>query len=406
MTLSTTDSRRRVGSAGQDQLVSAEDQHTELVAAWEPLRDLMDQLPGRIQWDGVQHMDVTDMADRVRGMASHLSGAVDLSSALRYDSALSLIRTGLEQVLVDWLVFRGRTFVQRFRGVDEERWADWQAAKDAGEEWTKDIRSWSRTRKGDVRIVREGLKSESDDGRPGRQISIYYFLLEQYRPSLGPPSAQAGDWSITADELRRMARENQDLWHVYLTWSSLLTNLRENELLDDVDAGRLAAHYRFLSGYAHPVVDHRRELYGSQALLGWPKYDHYSSELVLLYAITLGALELRNFMCTLDQPPAPTLVNAVEVEQVLRAAGSATSYFWFLGANPHAYDTWKARNEVAFGLIKDGPKGELPPEPKPDEVPYPADPLRRLVALHGSAQEMMTGLAYVSPWPRRDARWR
>ncbi len=366
----------------------------------------MDGLPGLIRWDGVQHMDVTDMADRVRGLASHLSGAVDLSMDLRYDSALSLIRTCLEQVLVDWLLFSGRTFVQRFRGIDDERWAAWQAAKDAGEEWTKDIRSWSRTRKGDVRIVREGLKSESDDGGPGRQISIYYFLLEQYWPSLGPPSVQKNDWAISADELRRMARENQDLWHVYLTWSSLLTNLQENDLIDDVDAGRLAAHYRFLSGYAHPVVDHRREVYGKDALLGWPRYDHYSSELVLLYAITLGMLEVRNFIRTLDQPPTPTLANADEVEQILTAAESATSYFWFLGANPHAYDTWKARNEVAFGLMKDGVKGVLPAEPAPDEVAYPADPLRRLVALHGSAREMMTGLAYVSPWPRHDARWR
>lgn len=82
-----------------------------------------------------------------------------------------------------------------------------------------------------------------------------------------------------------------------------MENLKGNRLVDEVDAGRLAAHYRFLSGYAHPVVDHRRELYGRQALPGWPKYDHYSSELVLLYAITLGALELTNFKRTLDQAP-------------------------------------------------------------------------------------------------------
>lgn len=154
------------------------------------------------------------------------------------------------------------------------------------------------------------------------------------------------------------------------------------------------------------MVDHRREVYGKDALLGWPKYDHYSSELVLLYAITLGALEMRNFIRTLDQPPTPKLADADGVEQLLTAAESVTSYFWFLGANPHAYDAWKARNEVAFGLMKDGDKGALPVELAPDEVPYPADPLRRLVARHGSAQELMTGVAYVSPWPRQDARWR
>jgi hypothetical protein len=88
-----------------------------MTVAWEPLRDLMDHVPELLQWDGVQYMDVTDMADRVRELASHLSGALELGSAFRYESALALTRTGLEQVLVDWLVFSGRTFVQRIRGV-------------------------------------------------------------------------------------------------------------------------------------------------------------------------------------------------------------------------------------------------------------------------------------------------
>jgi hypothetical protein len=60
----------------------------------------------------------------------------------------------------------------------------------------------------------------------------------------------------------------------------------------------------------------------------------------------------------------------------------------------------------AFRSTRDEIKGELPPKPTPDGVSYPSDPLRRLVALHGSTHEMMTGLVYVSPWPRDDARFR
>jgi len=56
--------------------------------------------------------------------------------------------------------------------------------------------------------------------------------------------------------------------------------------------------------------------------------------------------------------------------------------------------------------MRDGIRPGLPPEPTADEVLYPADPLRRLVALHGGAHEIMTGLVYVSPWPRDDARFR
>lgn len=387
--------------------VTADDEHADLESAWVRLHEVMDGLPQLLEWDDVQYMDVTDMADRVRSLAAHLDSAVELAGRFRYDSAFVLLRTGLEHTVVDWLVFLGQTLVQHYSGVDEEKWEEWQAARAAGADWTTTIRDWTRTRKGDVRVVREGLYSEPDEDGNRRQISIYYFLLEQYRPTLGPPSAQGDDWAISRDELRRMASEDQALWRVYLTWPSMITNLQENQLDDDVDAGRLTAHYRFLSGYAHPVVDQRRNTYGRNALLGWPKYDHYSSELVLLYAITLGALELRNFIGALEQRPVPRLANADMVEQVLEVAQSVTSYFWFLGANPHAYDTWKAHNEAAFRVQRAGGTTGLPAEPVPDEVPYPADPLRRLVAMHGSAHELMTGLVYASPWPRDDdARFR
>jgi hypothetical protein len=350
-------------------------------------------------------MDLTGMADRARGLSIHLDSAVVLASQFRYESALALLRTGLEQCLVDWLVFLGRTMVQRITGVDDDKWEEWQADRAAGADWTTNIRDWTRTKKGDVRIVREGMFSEPAEDGNRRQLSIYYFLLEQYRPTLGPPSVQGEDWAISRDQLRRMAGENEALWRVYLTWSALLANLQTNGLVDDLDAGRLAAHYRFLSGFAHPVSDQRRSVYGNDALLGWPKYDHYSSELVLLYAIRIASVELRNFIHAVEQQAVARLADPDEMIKMLEAAEAATSYFWFLGARPHAYDMWKARNEAIFRTLQAGGAPELPPEPGVEDVPYPADPLRRLVAMHSSATEIATGLSFVSPWPREDARF-
>ncbi len=40
------------------------------------------------------------------------------------------------------------------------------------------------------------------------------------------------------------------------------------------------------------------------------------------------------------------------------------------------------------------------------EIRYYRDPMQRLVRLHSSFQEIMTGLAYQSPWPRPDAQFR
>jgi len=150
-----------------------------------------------------------------------------------------LLRTGLEQCVIDWLLLLGKMLVQRYAGVDETTWQEWQADRAAGAEWTKTIRDWSRTKKGDVRIVREGMFSEPDKDGKRLQVSIYYFLLDQYQPTMGPPSAaRVDDWAITRDELRHWACENEAIWRAYLTWSSLLANLRENDLVDDVDAGR------------------------------------------------------------------------------------------------------------------------------------------------------------------------
>jgi hypothetical protein len=386
--------------------MSDNDEHRELVAVWKSLNGIMDGLRQRLRWGDTEYADVADMADRVRGLSIHLDSAVELADQFRYESALALLRTGLEQCLVDWLVFLGRTMVQRITGVDDDKWDEWQAARAAGADWTTNIREWKRTKKGDVRIVREGMFSEPDEDGNRRQVSIYYFLLEQYRPTLGPPSVQGEDWTISRDELRGMAGENQALWRVYLTWSALLTNLQANELIDDVDAGRLAAHYRFLSGFAHPVTDQRRNVYGNDALLGWPKYDHYSSELVLLYAIMLGSVELWHFIRAIEQRTGAHLADPDEVIKMLEGAETATSYFWFLGAHPHAYDTWKAHNAASLRTLQAGGAPELPPEPGVEDVPYPADPLRRLVAMHSSANEFLTGLAFVGPWPREDARFR
>jgi len=396
---------RREGALVHNRWVTADDDHRELDAAWGQLFHLIDGLPSRLRWGDVHHLDVADMADRVRGLGLYLDSAVRLSSQMRYEPAFALLRSALEQSLVDWLVFQGRTLVQRFKGVGEEQWAAWQKDRAAGADWTSTIRDWSRTKKGDVRVVREGLFSEPDEHGDKVQMSIYYFLLDQYQPTLGPPSAQMDTSFVELEDLRRVAGENDALWRTYLTWSSLLTNLQENALVNDADMGRLAVHYRFLSGYAHPVVDHRRETYGRDASMGWPRYDHYCSELVLLYALALGALEVRNFPPVLDTHPGASLADPDQIDEVLRAAESSASHFWFLGTNVHSYDVWQAHNQASFRLFKAG-QLTVPTAPAPDKIPYPVDPLRRLIEMHRNTEELLTGLYYQSAWPREDAWFR
>lgn len=393
--------------------MTADDEHADLVMAWKAVRTFLDQMPTFLEWHGTEYFEVREKADRVRGLGSHLAGATRLMDEFRYESALALIRTSLEQAVVDWLLFSGKTYVRRYRRVTDETWARWQADRAAGVEWTRTIKDWTRYRSGDVRVLHEGLFSEPDEQGERQQISIYYFVvLEQYQPAVGPPSQQVDDGLIGRDELRQLADENRALWEVYLTWKSMLTNLQDNALIDEDDAGRLAAHYRFLSGYAHPVADQRRAIYGRQADFDWPQYDHYSSELVLLYAIALGVLEARNFLESVADRPGLSITDLEQIMSALDMAEARIGYFWFLGSKPHAYDISKALNEVILRMLRDGmvtavtTSRELPPKPEPRDVPYPRDPLRRLVEMHSSSGGVMSGQPYMSPWPRRDAHLR
>jgi hypothetical protein len=138
----------------ENRVMSDNHEHRELVAVWKSMNGIMDGLRQRLRCGGTEYVDVTNMADRVRGLSIHLDSAVELADQFRYESALALLRTGLEQCLVDWLVFLGRTMVQRITGVDDDKWDEWQAARAAGADWTSSIREWTRTKKGDVRIVR------------------------------------------------------------------------------------------------------------------------------------------------------------------------------------------------------------------------------------------------------------
>jgi hypothetical protein len=71
-----------------------------------------------------------------------------------------------------------------------------------------------------------------------------------------------------------------------------------------------------------------------------------------------------------------------------------------------------ARNVIAFRAMRDAEGVALPDNQKPEEISYPRNPrnprnpLKRLVAMHASSREFVTGLTYISPWPRDDAQRR
>ncbi len=244
-----------------------------------------------------------------------------------YGPAFAALRSGLEHAVLDWLVFLGHTYVQRFSAIADDTWAEWQADRAVGAAWTAGITSWTRTKKGDVTIRRDGLYTEADEHGHRDQLSIYYFLLQEYDGLLGKPADQEHDGFLTLEELRARADENEARWLLYLRWSALVENLLENDLVDEEDCGRLAAHYRFLSTFAHPVSDAAQRLYARPLDGAAPHYDHYSSELILLYVVALGALELENYGAGVAASFGVDVAAAHSHSDELHRARKAADYF-------------------------------------------------------------------------------
>lgn len=186
----------------------------------------------------------------------------------------------------------------------------------------------------------------------------------------------------------------------------MLANLRLNRLLTVAQTVQVEVHYSFLSTFVHPTQAAYDLAYGHNRPSRRGQYDHYLSEFVLLYVIALATEELVIFARACRRRPAVALRDWATVEGALRDARFATDYFWFLYGHPTTY------NRIAEVHTRIDPRrvgtsrARMPDPTIVRSVRYYANPLQRLVDLHDSSQELTTGLAYVSPWPRSDARLR
>lgn len=171
--------------------------------------------------------------------------------------------------------------------------------------------------------------------------------------------------------------------------------------------GRLEVHYRFLSAFVHPVPAPYDLVYGRNRPTCAPRYDHYASELVLLYINRLAAEELKSLRRMAARTPRVRLHDWATVESHMRAAERAAAHLWFPGDQPHLYDYVEEANSrgIRSGRMVPRDRRPTPNQLRASQVRYYRDPLRRLVKMHRSFNEV-TGFGYTSPWPRADAQFR
>lgn len=361
-----------------------------------------------------QHMTHMQWGWRARRLRSHLVGALALVEANAYPSAFVLLRTALEHTLVDKLLHLADRFTEPRplpRGKTKTEWErELDEAKDDPDQTLVD---WRCDRPNHYVLTFTGYH---EGGKPsGISVSPYYFLIEHYDPFAGRPSQQGNvvQRFSDLDVLREMARRAKWHWDEKFSFPRILDNLVVNALLTERERLHLELHYGFLSAFTHATGAGYEQIQGRTMNVALdPPYDHYASELGLLYLVRWAIEELRSIRLGFDRPPAATLSGWEQVEVDVREADRVSEHLWVLGTKPHRYDRVMAANDLMFKRAG-GRSAAILKEPQPDpetipdaEIGFDPNPLHRLVQMHADQSEMMTRLSYRSPFPRPDARFR
>ena len=338
-------------------------------------------------------------SQRVERLAANLNAAGLLAAEGHPAAAFTVLRTCLEHTCVDQLLFNGSVRQQRYRNVSETWVDEVNALIAAGDPGVSDIRVGSvERRKNDGFVIRAAHPLHDSSGQRVRWVSPYFVALEHHSPFIGKKSAQDDRLQILSPlaEKRELAERNEFWWRDLLTWSAVRANLGLNGFYTDRDLTRLEVHYGFLSAFAHgldagyDLVDHGTA----------QEPCHFCRELVALYIATFAAIEVRSILVHCADELDETFAQALSTAADHAERGSA--HLWFPPGEATIWDRHQAVLEMQADSDVFGRPIVEPEDLDESQIRYYSNPLQRLVNLHRSGREMVTGLYYESPWPRAD----
>jgi hypothetical protein len=236
--------------------------------------------------------------------------------------------------------------------------------------------------------------------------------MQQYSPFVGRPSDQSrfDDGLSTEERRRQWAADNNEIYRTYLDWSSIKESLKLNNFFSEDQLFQLDVHYRFLSGFVHAMEAAYQLAYPRGISSRHPPvYDHYSSELCLLYILAIGSDELAALLAMADREPRVDVDDKETVLSLIATARSQSAHLWYPRTDPHIFDRIQEVNRRVWREYRASGVWTTPERPEAilvNDVTYYDNPHERLVALHKSVTEMTTGVMYASPWNRPDAAHR
>jgi hypothetical protein len=374
-----------------DSAVDLENEHPGLVSGTVELMGTLKAAPSRF---GALMLDYR-LALRSTRLAGHLDSIGVLLDSAQYASAFSLVRTAFEHAFIDRLLLTATKRRVRHDNVDafeERRLRELVAGDVPGFGGIYKITRLGKA----IEIECDAKRLMDSTGRlTSTFVSPYFEALEYHDPLAGRRSDLADRVAIhaTPAQQRVSSERSAGIWNQYLTWSAIRDNLVLNGFYTELEAGRLQAHYAFLSAFGHPsdsgyrMVDHQ----GGRC--------HFCAELALLYMGTLAAIETAALV---EHCASKMDAKGVErYDDVIARVHQASAHLWFPPGEPTDWDRHQVVLQMHAENIGTAPFGRPivnPASLTEEQIPYYADPLRRLIALHHSTNEMVTGLAWRSPW--------
>lgn len=388
-------------------------EHAGLIQHAERLLGHMASVKSRLQFGEAHiswHSDWADSVLWLHGRLRLVRLAIDQNE---YPSAFALTRTALEHHLFDRLFFLAdrAALVQRLEPADDQvayvRQLDQLKADPAS-----DLEDWHRLPgKRRYELIRT---SPAFENAPTQRMSYLNLLLKEFDPFHGKTRHQERlTRRFTAiTEMEQYAKQNEEFRQDYFTSDRLRRNLEVADLATEHERMQIDVHLDFLSAFVHGSPASYDAIYaGRKRPAGFPPYDHYCSELALLYVIRIAGEELFHFERALSRPPVTPIRDWTTTARDIELADRVSAHFWFLGrSGPHHYDRVRSVEDAMFEAA--GEPANILKVPRIDpaslelEHIHYEDPLKRIVDMHSSYQEMTTGTWYQSPWPRDDAALR
>lgn len=385
--------------------MTATDDHGTLPAHAERLLRRLETIESLSVHGRVGHQQHNDYAQRAHELAHHLRAVLQLSESRHYASALIVVRSALEHHLMDRLILLANHHIVTYTKAKKKDAAKWEADIRALQAKGSDISGWFWDAAG-LNVVHRGLHTAKSKKGRGQTISLWYFEADRFDPFVAP-KRHAGRLARPFWErrlLQRFADEQANAWRFLFRHDAVMKALRVNRLLLGYTV-QVDVHYAFLSGFVHPSKRGYEALYGRNIPDRMGAFDHYASELLLLYVIALAGAEIEVYGRMARRAPRLTLRDWDTVAAEVQDAQAAASYFWFLTGGPEMFDRIDTAHTPPGNVrLKWGPPKVDPAAIATARVRYYRDPLQRLIKLHQSYHEMSTGLVYRSPFERSDAQ--